>query len=423
MRDQLHLLKTKRFLPLFLTQFLGAFNDNVFKNALVILITYATAAELGLDPRILVTAAAGIFILPFFLFSAVAGQLADSFEKSVLIRRLKCVEILLMMLAAAGFYLQEIYYLLGVLFLMGVQSSFFGPLKYGILPDHLQRDELVAGNALVEASTFVAILVGTIIGGYFILKDGGLFIITSFVIFVACLGLFASLFIPKAERKRKRTTINWNIFSASWHILKYAKEHKDLFTAVLGISWFWLVGFVFLAQLPVFGKNVLGADENVVTLFLTCFSVGVGIGSLFCNSLLKGAVRMHLAPYGAFGMAFFTFIMCALSPDALDHQTFIGISEYLSSYTGGMVLAAMVMIAACGGIYVVPLYAVLQDRSTDGFQSRMIAANNIMNALFMVLASIATLVLLKVVPDITDIFMMLGSANILVAFLFWRRHR
>jgi len=425
MNAQFDLLKSRRFFPLFITQFLGAFNDNVFKNALIILITYSTADSLGLDPRILVTAAAGIFILPFFLYSALAGQIADSFDKALLIKRFKMIELALMVLACLGFLSGNIYFLLGVLFLMGTQSSFFGPLKYGILPDHLKKTELIGANALVEASTFIAILVGTIIGGYYVLKFGGSTIIGAFVITVACIGLIASHFIPKALPRRKTTKINWNIWRASADIIQQTRKNKDLFTAILGISWFWLVGFVFLTQLPVLGKTVLGANENVVTLFLTCFSIGVGAGSLFCNRLLNGEIRMVFAPFGAIGMCLFTVIMCAVTSEiAVIPDQFIGLTEFLNgAYLHWVMLGSMGLIAVSGGVYVVPLYAVLQERSQAGHKSRTIAANNIMNAFFMVMASFATLGLLKIVPDVTDVFLILAVCNLVVAFLFWRRVR
>lgn len=420
MYNQFKLLARRRFLPLFMTQYLGAFNDNVFKNALVILITYATAQELGADPAVLVTAAAGIFILPFFLFSAIAGQIADKYEKPFLIRRLKAIEIILMITAAAGFYIGNIYFLLFVLFLMGTQSSFFGPLKYSILPDLLDREELIGGNALVEAATFIAILLGTIMGGIFILKDGGITIISITVLVVAVCGWISSRYIPALPTQSKTVPVNLNIFSASWSILKKLRPQRDVFNAILGISWFWLVGFLFLAYLPVYGQSILNVNEDVVTMMLTFFSVGIGIGSLLCNRILKGEIKMSLAPLGAAGMGITTLLLYMYQPSVVAVDQYLGVQDFFAMPSGFLVLAIMTAVAAFGGIYVVPLYAVLQTRIDDEYRSRAIAANNIMNAFFMVAASIVALVLLKYLSSIAELFAILGLINFVVAALFLR---
>ena len=422
MHGQFDLLKTRRFFPLFMTQFWGAFNDNVFKNALVILITYMTAEDLGLDPGVLVTIAAGVFILPFFLFSAIAGQLADYHDKSMLIRRLKGVECLLMVLAAVGFFIQDIYFLLGVLFLMGTQSSFFGPLKYGILPDHLKSRELIGANALVEAGTFIAILCGTIIGGIFILKPDGVWIISGVVLGIAGIGLLFSIFIPKAPPAQSRQKPDWNIIRASYHILSYARQNRDIFTAILGISWFWVVGFVYLAQLPVYGKVILNVDEHVVTMFLTCFSVGIGLGSLLCNRFLKGEIGMHFAPFGALGLAGFTAALYGISPvDFSQGEGLMTLSTFIMDPTHILILLVMVCVAISAGFYVVPLYAVLQNLADPAYRARIIAANNIMNAVFMVVASVAIIILLKYVQSVVDLFLILSVMNLAVAILFYRK--
>ena len=283
----LGILKSRRFLPLFVTQFLGAFNDNLYKNAVVVLILFRLAGDAAGDGEVLVAIAGGLFILPFFLFSATAGQLADKYDKARMIRAVKAAEIVIMGLAAAGFVWGRIDFLLAVLFLMGAQSTFFGPLKYGILPQHLEAKELVGGNALIEAATFLAILIGTIAGGLLILTDGGTAIVSAGVVAVALAGWAASLTIPAAPASAPGLKVNWNLVSETGGILRHAAARRDIFLSILGISWFWLVGATFILLFPPYAKEVLGGDETVVTLFLTVFSVGIGIGSIGCDRLLK----------------------------------------------------------------------------------------------------------------------------------------
>ena len=299
------LLRSKRFMPLFITQFLGALNDNIFKNALTILVLFRIADQAGGNGQILVTIAAGIFILPFFLFFATAGQLADKHEKAGVIRVIKFCEIAIMALGAVGLFLGDVNFLLGILFLMGIQSAFFGPVKYSILPDHLTENELVAGNALVETGTFLAILLGTIVGSILILRDNGTMIVSSLVIGLAFLGWISSLTIPRAAAPMPELRINLNIFSETWRIVRAASSQRDIFLSILGISWTWLAGATFLTQLPAFSKDVIGANEQVVTLFLTIFSIGVGIGSLWCNKLLDGEITAKYVPFGALGITLF----------------------------------------------------------------------------------------------------------------------
>jgi len=373
----LHLLRTKRFLPLFVTQFLGALNDNLFKNALVILVIYRIAAAAELNGQVLVTVAAGIFILPFFLISATAGQVADKFEKSGLIRWIKAGEIVIMAMAAIGFWIGNVYFLMAVLFFMGVQSALFGPVKYSILPDYLRQDELIGGNALVEAGTFLAILIGTIAGGLLILRDQGTLMVSAGVVSFACLGWISSFFLPRVPAPAPALKINPNIVGETWAIVKKAAERRDIFLSILGISWFWLVGATFLSQFPAFTKDVLSADETVVTLFLTLFSVGIGVGSLLCNRLLKGEITAKYVPLGAVGMTVFTIDLYIASiggggagAPLLDAMAFI------AKPANWRIVLDLVAIAVCGGLYIVPLYAILQSRSEESHRSRIIAANN-----------------------------------------------
>lgn len=415
-KNQFALLKTRRFLPLFITMFLGAFNDNVFKNALVILVTYVIAAKAGLNAQVLVTAAAGIFILPFFLFSATAGQLADSVEKTRIIGWIKIAEACLMAVGAIGFYTENVWLLLGVLFGMGVHSTFFGPIKFSIIPQHLAKDELIGGNALVGAGTFLSILFGTLIGGLLILHESGVAFISALTVGVAVAGYASSRFIPPAPSKAK-SPIRWNIAVETWNIIRSARKNHDVFLSILGISWFWLVGATYLAQFPVLASSTFGADETVVTFFLTLFSIGIGIGSLLCNRILKGKISGTFVPLGALGMALFTIILYFASHNLPTPQgELIGIGAFIANPAHWLPLAMLVLIPVSGGIYIVPLYAIMQERSDDSHRSRIIAANNVMNALFMVGSALLTLGLFSLGFKVTDVLLFIGVINIPVAF-------
>lgn len=415
--DQWHLLRSKRFLPLFITQFLGAFNDNIFKNALVILITYSVVDNAALSPQIMVTIAAGIFILPFFLFSATAGQLSDKYDKSKLICIVKFFEVLLMIGASVGFYIDSINFLLFILFLMGTQSAFFGPLKYGILPDQLVEKELVGGNALIQTGTFVSILVGTILGGLLILTDHGITIISVLVISIALIGLISSFFIPSTQAAAPELTIKYNLFTETHAIIQHIQKDPIVFRAILGISWFWLFGATFLSQLPTFTKDIIGGNEQVVTLFLAIFSIGIGIGSLFCNKLLKGEIAATYVPLGILGMTIFTLDLFLASGNVViaNESALIGVSVFLESFTHWRILIDLLGIAICGGIYIVPLYAMIQYHTEASYRSRTIAGNNIMNALFMVVSAIGAGLMLASGFAVTEVFFTLAILNGLVA--------
>jgi acyl-[acyl-carrier-protein]-phospholipid O-acyltransferase/long-chain-fatty-acid--[acyl-carrier-protein] ligase len=415
--NQFDLLKTRRFLPLFVTQFLGAFNDNVFKNALVILITYVVAEKAGLNSQIMVTAAAGIFILPFFLFSATAGQLADKYEKTFLIRIIKFVEILLMIGATIGFYMGNVWFLMTILFLMGTQSTFFGPIKYGILPEKIEENELIGGNGLIEAGTFISILIGTLVGGLLILADNGILMISGMVILIAILGWVSSFYIPKGQPASPQLKVDYNFVRETWEIVSYAKRNREIFLSILGISWFWLVGATFLAQFPTYSKDIIGGNEQLVTLFLSVFTIGVGIGSLLCNQLLKGEVEATFVPLGIIGVTVFTvdlyFASQHMLPDAGGEM--IGAGAFLSHISSWRILGDMFMISVSSGIYIVPLYAIIQVRSEPAYRSRVIASNNILNALFMVISAIGTVVMLTVGFNVNQVFLTIAVVNAVVA--------
>lgn len=390
----MNLLSTRRFLPLFVTQFLGALNDNLLKNALVMLITFRLAGE-G-EAQLLVTLAAGLFILPFFLFSATAGQVADKIDRAKITRIVKLAEIVIMLLAAAGFYLGNSWFLLAVLFAMGVHSTFFGPIKYALLPQHLREDELLAGNAWIEAGTFLAILIGTILGGVLVLQPQGIALISAAMLGVAIAGYLSSRAIPEAPAPQPELKVSWNIARETWRIIHYARESKRVFRSIMGISWFWLVGATYLSQFPTYVKDVLQAEPEVVTMLLTVFSVGIGIGSALCNKLLRGQIQSTYVPLAAIGMAVF------------------GI-DLVYAESQPRILFDLLAIAICGGLYIVPLYALMQQLSAAEHRARIIAANNVLNALFMVGAAAATLGLLAAGCTIQQVFLAVAVANIAAA--------
>lgn len=388
MSTQFALLGQRRFLPFFLTQFLGAFNDNLYKNALVVLITFQAARYTGTAPGVLVNLAAGVFILPFFLFSATAGQFADKYEKSRLIRITKLMEVGIMGLAATAFALDSLVLMFATLFLMGTQSSVFGPVKYAILPVHLAEHELVGGNALVESGTFVAILLGTIAGGVSIGLGQGPLWVSITALAVALAGYLASRGIPRAEIAAPALLINWNPLTETWRNIRFTTGNRTVFLSILGISWFWFYGALFLSQFPGYAREVLGGDEHAVTLLLAVFSVGIGIGSLLCEKLSGKHVEIGLVPFGSIGLSLFALDLWWASPSALHAGDPRPIGALLAAPGTWRVLFDLVMIGGFGGFFIVPLYALVQSRSEPSHRSRIIAGNNILNAAFMVVAAV-----------------------------------
>lgn len=415
--NQLSLLKTRRFLPLFLTQFLGAFNDNLYKNALAILITYTLVSQIRFNPGFLIGIAAFVFILPFFLFSALAGQLADKFEKSRLIRYTKIAEIMLMLIAGLGFALHSIAMLIGVLFLLGLQATFFGPVKYSILPDHLKPEELIAGNALMESGTFFAILLGTIIGSFLAaLHIGvGAISVASLALIVSIAGYIASLGIPKTSIAAPNLKLNFNLLKETFSIVSSTCKNRNLYLSILGISWFWLIGMTYLTQFPTYAKDVLGAQPSVVTLFLIFFTAGIALGSLICNKLLRSKIDATYVPLAALGMTLFA-IDLVLASEHIRTSTgeLASLLGFLSHLRNWRILLDLLFLSTCGGIYIVPLYSILQNESQPEFRSRAIASNNIINALFMSVAAIATSIFLFFHVSITAVFLIVAIANLFV---------
>ncbi len=420
MGNQYRLMRSARFRPLFWTQFLGAFNDNLYKNALVVLLTFQTAQWTTLRPEILANLAAGLFILPFFLFSATAGQLADKYDKARLARLSKGLEIAIMGVAVAGFLLHSLALLLAALFLLGLQSTLFGPVKYSILPQHLKEAELVGGNALVEAGTFVAILVGTLAGG--LLAGAGLdpLWIAFAGLLVAVAGYLASRGIPAAPPPDPGLKVHPNPLTETWRNIGFARENRTVFLSILGISWFWLYGALFLAQFPAYGKNVLGGGEAAVTLLLAVFTVGIGAGSLLCERLSAGRVELGLVPFGSIGLTLFGLDL-AFASMALPPVTELRpLGELLAQPALWRILADLVLLGLFGGFLIVPLYALVQSRSAPAHRARIIAANNIMNAAFMVAGALAAAGLLGAGLSIPALFAVAAVGNAAVAIYIYR---
>lgn len=420
MSSQFDLLKTRRFAPFFLTQFFGAGNDNIIKNAMVVLLTFHAAAWTTMSAGVLANLAAGLFILPFFLFSATAGQLADKYDKAKLARCVKVLEIGIVAIAGVGFALHSLAWLLAALFLLGLHSTVFGPVKYALLPQHLKPEELLGGNALVEAGTFAAILLGTIAGGLLAaIPTGGTVWITGVGLLVAVVGYLASRQIPAGPPPVPDLKINWNPLSETWRNIQMARGNKPVFLAIIAISWFWLYGALFLAQFPAYAQTVLGGSESVVTLLLTVFTVGIAAGSLMCEKLSKHKVEVGLVPLGAWGLAVFGLDFAFGSPAnaSVTGQGALAVLQHGSTWR---VLVDLFGLGLFGGFYCVPLYALMQQQSEESHRARMVASNNIINALFMVAGNLGAAAILGHGASIPQLFIGAGVLHILVcAWIFW----
>lgn len=409
------LLLSRRFLPFFLTQACGAFNDNVFKNALMLLLAFTAANALPWDTDLTMNLAAGLFILPFLLFSATAGALADAMCKTKLIRALKLLEIGLMLLAGLAFYFQQYLLLLGLLFLMGSQSAFFGPAKYAILPQLLNDKELLAGNAWVEMGTFVAILLGTIVGGLLVgVADAPLWIGLVVVLF-ALLGYLISRQIPAVGEVNGAGRFHFAPWQQTKSTISISYANRTLYLSIMAISWFWFLGASYLTQFPNFTKTVLGGDNTVVTALLVAFSVGVGIGSMLCERLSGDRVELGIVPIGSIGLTLFGISLYFSSPAQVPAEL-LNLSQFLASAFGWWVLIDLTLIGIFGGLFIVPLYALLQQRAEPTERARVIAANNIFNALFMVVSAMAGIVFLTLLDlAIPEYFLILAIMNAVVA--------
>lgn len=419
MSNQFQLLQEQRFRPFFITQFLGAFNDNVFKTTLITLVAFHSASLTTMDGSALATLLPGIFILPFFLFSATAGQIADKYEKSQIIRLVKVFEVWIMLFASAGFFLHNIWLLVIALFMMGMHSTLFGPIKYAYLPQHLKQDELTGGNGMLETGTFVAILLGQVLGAWLAIQNNSE-VITSFTVLgLAIFGYWMSRSVPNTPAGAPNLKINWNPITEIYYNLQFVWKHQSLWLAIIGISWFWFYGATLLAQFPNFAKNILSGNESVFILLLSVFSLGIGVGSLLCEKLSKHKVELGLVMFGAVGLTVFGIDLYATGTNIHAaygaHSSSQNYYAFMSNLTNWHLLGDVLLIGLFGGFYIVPLYAYLQTNAEKSHQSRVIAATNIMNALFMVVSAGFSLWVFNLGFNIPQLFLVTALLSALVA--------
>ncbi len=420
-KSQLQLLKQKRFAPFFLTQFFGAFNDNVFKNSLIILIAFQSSYSGSDISNYIINLAALLFILPFFLFSATAGQIADRFGKAELIRKIKLGEIAIMLFAGAGFYLDSIPLLLFCLFLMGTQSSFFGPIKYSIIPEHLRQRELIGGNALVESGTFMAILLGTMLGGVLVgMAEDARAMVSATVIVLAGFGYLSALKIPSTAAVAPSLRVRWNPAVETVRNVAALRKYRPVFFSILGISWFWFLGATYLTQMPNFIRLTLGANAQVVTFFLALLCVGIGVGSLLCERLSNRSIELGLVPVGSIGLTLFGIdIFFATSMQVTGEL--LGLQEFIRNPSNWRLCTDIFLVGLFGGIYIVPLYAMVQARTRAQERARVIAGNNILNAIAMIGSAVYAIALLGSGLSIPMLFLTAALLNAAVALFIFTR--
>jgi MFS family permease len=417
-RGQFYLFTKRRFLPFFITQFLGALNDNLFKNALLVIVVSTAITAADSNTNFITNLAAGLFILPFFLFSTLAGHLADRFDKAYLIRRIKFAEIILMLVGCFSLWQGNISLMLGVLFLLGTQSAFFGPIKYAIIPQHVDSDELLAANAQVGMGTFVSILLGTLIGGWMVTTPQGIMQLGALIILVAIIGWISSCQIPKAppENTAAEAKVSFNPLRETAANYSLAKHNKTVIYCIFSSSWFWLYGACFLTQVPNFSVAILGGDPKLISILLGSFIIGVAIGSLCCNRFSRGQVEPGLVPVGTLGLSLFAIDLYFSSSyyaalNAADNS--IAPMAFLSMTSGLRILADLLCIGIFGGLFIVPIYAMIQ-RNTDGTtRARVLSVNNIFNALFMVSGSLLGMLFLSQLDwSIPEFFLLLAFLNL-----------
>ncbi|MFN1530975.1 MULTISPECIES: MFS transporter [Vibrio harveyi group] len=413
---------TKRFFPYFVTQCLGALNDNIYKNVLLLMVTYSQIDSLPMSVDLFVNLAAGLFILPFFLFSAHAGAIADNMDKAKLIRRLKLIELVIMSCAATSIMTQSAILMLVLLFMTGTQSAYFGPVKYALLPQALKSDELVKGNAWVEIGTFLSILIGTLSAGLLLAIPNGMLIASCIVITLSLLGFLSSANIPSLPSK-KNDKVKFEPITGLKKTLKLAQKQRGIWMSILAISWFWFMGATYLTQFPNFAREHLFADSTVVSLLLALFSVGIATGSWLCEKLSFNQVELGILPFGILGLTIFSADLLWAVPaiesfpsQYYDVQSFVAQSSHIR------VMTDLFLVGVSGGVFIVPLYAFIQSRSEEGECAQSIAANNIMNALFMVASAAVSILVLSVLEfSIVELFAILAVGNFIVAIYVYRQ--
>ncbi len=416
---------SRRFLPLFTAQFLGAFNDNLFRTAIVTLVTYRIASIEPSTRELLVVIALGLFMLPFFLLSATAGKLADRMDKSHIILYVKFLEVPIMILAMLGFIMQSPYMLLFTLFLTGIHSAFFGPAKYGILPELVKPQDLLGANSAFVASTFIAILLGSTLGAQVIHAGAyGHYYISGLLILFAAAGFFASVFIPSTPKQAPGLALHPNIFKETWQIMSRASLEKRIFKHILFVAWFWFCGASILAMLPNLAKHSLSANVNVFTVMLVMFSLGIAGGAMLCRWLLKNHISARLVPLASLLMtAFIVDLGLACSADFFHTSKLLTLNDFLTHPHGLRVMADLLMLAVCGGLYAVPLYSWVQRHAKPAYRAQMIAAMNIYNSGAAVLASVAATALIAAGIDHPHQLMLLGIGQIGITWLAWENLR
>lgn len=413
--SQFNLLKERRFAPFFWTQFLGAFNDNVFKTALLTVLTFDALSWTTMNVGLLNNLIPGLFILPFVLFSATSGQLADKFEKGKMARYVKLLEVAIMMLAAWGWMQHQIWVLVAAVAGMGVHSTLFGPVKYAYLPQHLHTDELVGGNGVIEMGTFVGILLGEVLGAMLVqYKPWGIELVAGGTIIIALIGALASWFIPVSPAPAPELRINWNPVTETIRNIAFSKQNRPVFLSLLANSWFWFYGAIVLAQFPLYAKDFLHGDHQVFVLLLTVFSFGIGAGSLLCERLSGHKIEIGLVPFGAIGLSVFGADLY-WSSIAYTNQHMVDAWGFWAQSGSIKIMFDIVMIGVFGGLFIVPLFALIQTRCDPKHLSRTIAGMNILNALFMVIAALAAMLMLKHGFTIPEIFLATALLNAVVA--------
>jgi hypothetical protein len=413
MHSQFSLLTQKRFLPFFTTQALGAFNDNVYKNVLVILATYHTARYSAMDLGLLTNLAAGLFIFPYLLFSGIAGQLADKYDKTIILRTVKICEIAIMLVASIGLVMHLMSILLLAVFLMGAHSTFFAPAKYGLLPEILVDAELTGGNALLEMGTFIAIVLGTLLAGLLAGVDQVALTI-GVLMTISVAGFLSSRAIPSLNAIDPTLNIDWNIVRATFASLKVTRAEPLVLRAIIAISWFWLFGVVILTHIPMLGARVMHGTEGVVTLLLVGFSVGIGIGSLACERITGRALNLGLVPIGSLGLSLVS-IDLSVASSQLIQTSHISAQQFLQSWIGAHILADVLLMGIAGGLYIVPLYTLMTQKSPARVRSRIVSANSIWNALFMVVGSLLAATVLARGWSVPQLLLGLGFLNVVFA--------
>ena len=416
-RSLFHLFAQRRFLPFFITQFLGALNDNLFKNALLVIVVSGAVAGSDSNTNFITNLAAGLFILPYFLFSTTAGQLADRYDKALLIRRIKIAEIILMVAGCYALWRADINLMLGILFALGVQSAFFGPIKYAIIPQHLSADELLAGNAQVGMGTFVSILVGTLIGGWLVTADQGPMYVGLLATLFAVIGWLSSRHIPNAPATpaAQQGTLTLNPLTVARGNLKLARKNPTVFYCIIAISWFWLYGGSFLTQVPNYAVTVLQGHPTLISILLGAFIVGVAIGSLLCHRLSKGQVEPGLVPIGGLGLSVFAvdlFFTSGLYQAANADLSAVLPLTFIALTDGIHILLDLMFIGMFGGMLVVPLYSMIQQRTEDETRARVLSVNNIINAIFMVVGALLWMLFLSILGwSIPQFFLAVALMN------------